>query len=125
LPTIRGNRTLLLHGLQNLLANVALYGRAGKWARIQARRHGASVKFTIEDRGAGISPEDLTRVFQSFYRGRGAKRANIAGLGLGLALVRRIVEAHDGKVELRSQQDVGTTVAFRVPIFDSDSKAAV
>lgn len=123
LPTIRGNRTLLLHGLQNLLANVALYGRAGKWARIQARRYGASVEFTIEDRGAGMSPEDLTRVFQPFYRGRGAKQANIAGLGLGLALVRRIVEAHDGNVELRSQHNVGTTVAFRVPILDPKSKA--
>jgi signal transduction histidine kinase len=123
LPAIRGNRTLLLHGLQNLLANVALYGRAGKWARIRARRHGASVEFTIEDRGDGMSPEDLTRVFQPFYRGRGARQANIAGLGLGLALVRRIVEAHDGKVELRSRPDAGTTVAFRVPIFDPESKA--
>jgi signal transduction histidine kinase len=124
LPAIRGNRTLLLHGLQNLLANVALYGRAGKWARIQARRQGASVEFTIQDRGAGMSPEDLTRVFQPFYRGTGAKQANIGGLGLGLTLVQRIVEAHDGKVELRSQHDVGTTVAFRVSIFDSNSKAA-
>ena len=124
LPAIRGNRTLLLHGLQNLLANVALYGRAGRWARIQARRHGGSVEFTIEDRGAGMSPEDLTRVFQPFYRGRGARQANIAGLGLGLALVRRIVEAHGGKVELRSRQEVGTTLAFRVPIFDPDSKVA-
>jgi signal transduction histidine kinase len=124
LPAIRGNRTLLLHGLQNLLANVALYGRAGRWARIQARRQGGSVEFTIEDRGAGMSPEDLTRVFQPFYRGIGARQANIAGLGLGLALVRRIVEAHGGKVELRSQHNVGTTLAFRVPIFDPDSKVA-
>jgi signal transduction histidine kinase len=123
LPPIRGNRTLLLHGLQNLLANVALYGRAGKWARIRSRRRGTSVEFTIEDRGAGMSPEDVARVFQPFCRGRGAKQANIAGLGLGLALVRRIVEAHDGKVELRSQRNVGTTVAFRVPIFDPNSKA--
>jgi signal transduction histidine kinase len=124
LPAIRGNRTLLLHGLQNLLANVALYGRAGRWARIQARRHGCSVEFTIEDRGAGMSPEDLSRVFQPFYRGRGARQANIAGLGLGLALVRRIVEAHGGKVELRSQHNFGTTLAFRVPIFDPDSGVA-
>jgi signal transduction histidine kinase len=122
LPAIHGNRTLLLHGLQNLLANVALHGRAGKWARIQARLHGAAIEFIIEDRGAGMAPEDVTRVFQPFHRGKGAKRANIAGLGLGLALVRKIVEAHNGKVELRSQHNVGTTVVFRVPIFDRDSK---
>ena len=125
LPAIRGNRTLLLHGLQNLLANVALYGRSGRWARIRARRRGATVEFIIEDRGAGMSPEDITRVFQPFYRGRGAKQANIAGLGLGLALVRRIVEAHDGDIELRSQQNAGTIVAFRVPIFDLYSKTAM
>jgi signal transduction histidine kinase len=124
LPAIRGNRTLLLHGLQNLLANAALYGGAGRWARIQARRNGATVEFTIEDRGAGMPAEDITRVFQPFYRGRGARQANIAGLGLGLALVRKIVEAHDGKVELRSQCGVGTTVVLRVPVFDPDSKAS-
>lgn len=123
LPAIRGNRTLLLHGLQNLLANVALYGRAGQWARIRAKRDGAAVEFTIEDRGAGMSPEDTRRVFQPFYRGRGARKANIGGLGLGLALVRRIVEAHGGNIELRSKRDVGTSVAFRVPIFDPGSKA--
>ena len=125
LPAIRGNRTLLLHGLQNLLANVALYGRAGRWARIRARRRGATVEFTVEDHGAGMSPEDITRVFQPFYRGRGAKQANVAGLGLGLSIVRRIIVAHDGDIELRSQREVGTTVAFRIPIFDADSKAAV
>jgi signal transduction histidine kinase len=122
LPVIRGNRTLLLHGLENLLTNVALYGRAGRWAQIRAKRQGTAVELSIEDHGAGMSPEDTARVFQPFYRGRGAKQANIAGLGLGLALVRRIVEAHDGQIELRSQRDAGTTIAFRVPILDRDSK---
>lgn len=125
LPAIRGNRTLLVHGLQNLLANVALYGQAGRWARIRARRCGATVEFAIEDRGAGMSPEEITRVFRPFYRGRRAKHTNIAGLGLGLAIVRRIVEAHDGDIELRSQHDTGTIVAFRIPIFNRDSKAVM
>jgi signal transduction histidine kinase len=125
LRAIRGNRTLLLHALQNLLSNVALYGHAGRWARIRARRLGDTVEFAIEDRGTGMSPEDSTRVFQPFYRGRGAKQANTSGLGLGLAIVRRIVEAHDGDIELRSQHNAGTIVAFRVPIFDPDSKAAI
>jgi signal transduction histidine kinase len=125
LPLIRGNRTLLLHGLQNLLTNITLYARAGKWARVRAVRRGSAVQFTIEDRGAGILPEETERVFQPFYRGKGAKQANVAGLGLGLALVRRIVEAHDGKIELRSQRGVGTAVAFNVPISNCDSRAAV
>jgi signal transduction histidine kinase len=125
LPPIRGNRTLLLHGLQNLLANIALYGRAGKWARVRAARRGNAVEFTIEDRGAGISPEEVRRVLQPFYRGQGAKQTNAAGLGLGLTLVRRIVEAHEGKIDLQSKRNVGTTVAFVVPIFESDEYRAL
>jgi signal transduction histidine kinase len=123
LPPIRGNRTLLLHGLQNLLTNIALYARAGKWARVRAVRCGNAVQFTIEDRGAGIPPEETERVFQPFYRGQGAKQANAAGLGLGLSLVKRIVEAHQGTVDLRSRRNVGTTVAFAVPIFDPEETA--
>jgi signal transduction histidine kinase len=125
LPLIRGNRTLLLHGLQNLLTNITLYARAGKWARVRAVRRGSAVQFTIEDRGAGILLEETERVFEPFYRGKGAKQANVAGLGLGLALVRRIVEAHDGKIELRSQRGVGTAVAFSVPISERDSQPVV
>jgi signal transduction histidine kinase len=125
LPPIRGNRTLLLHGLQNLLTNIALYARAGKWARVRAARHGRFVQFTIEDRGAGIPPEETERVFEPFYRGYGAKQANAGGLGLGLSLVKRIVEAHHGEIDLRSQRDVGTTVAFAVPIVDPDESGRV
>jgi signal transduction histidine kinase len=125
LPPIRGNRTLLVHGLRNLLANVALYGRAGKWARVRAARRGNAVEFTIEDRGAGISPEEVERVLQPFYRGQGAKQTNMAGLGLGLTLVRRIVEAHDGKIDLQSKRNVGTTVAFSVSIFEPDESKAL
>ena len=123
LPPIRGNRTLLLHGLQNLLTNIAHYARAGKWARIHAERRGNFVQFTIEDRGSGISPEETELVFQPFYRGQGARQANAAGLGLGLSLVKRIVEAHHGTIDLRSHRDAGTTIAFALPIVGVDESA--
>jgi signal transduction histidine kinase len=87
-------------------------------------RHGNTVQFALEDRGAGIPPEERERVFQPFYRGKRAKQENVAGLGLGLALVRRIVEAHDGEIELRSDRGVGTTIAFSVPIFDWQTSSA-
>jgi signal transduction histidine kinase len=120
LPTIRGNRTLLLHGLQNLLSNVARYGRSGKWARIRAERVRSEVVFTVEDHGDGIPPEEVARVFEPFYRGKRAKQTNLAGLGLGLSLVRRIVEAHAGKIQLRPEHNLGTTITFTIPICDQE-----
>jgi signal transduction histidine kinase len=116
LPAICGNRTLLLHCLQNLLTNVAKHGQSGKWARIRAAREGSEVAFTIEDRGDGIPSDDVAHVFDPFYRGAGAKQTRVAGLGLGLNLVRKIVEAHSGRIQLRSSRTSGTTVRFTVPI---------
>jgi signal transduction histidine kinase len=117
LAAIRGNRTMLLHGLQNLLTNVARHAQSGKWARVRVAQVGTSVLFTVEDRGQGIAPSEQARVFEPFYRGRQARQANAGGLGLGLSLVRRIVEAHRGRVELLSDGKLGTTVVFTVPVF--------
>jgi signal transduction histidine kinase len=119
LPGIRGNRTLLLHGLQNLLTNIARYGRAGKWARVAAARDGNNVKFTVEDGGDGMTPAEVARAFEPFFRGKRNKQMNLAGLGLGLSLVRRIIEAHGGRIELRSERNRGTTVVFTIPVFES------
>jgi signal transduction histidine kinase len=120
LRSIRVNRVLLLHALQNLLTNVARHGSSGKWARVQATREESKVVFTVEDRGDGIPSDEVARVFEPFYRGKGAKETRLAGLGLGLTLVRNIVEAHGGKIELRSKHNRGTTIAFTVPICDSE-----
>ena len=120
LPYICANRVLLLHALQNLLTNVARHGRSGKWARIRAAHEGSKVVFTVEDRGVGIPAEEAARVFEPFYRGKGAKETRQGGLGLGLSLVKKIVEAHGGMVELRSKGSPGTTIAFTVPICDAE-----
>jgi signal transduction histidine kinase len=108
----------LLHGLQNLLVNVASHGRSGNWARVSAARVGSEVAFTIEDKGNGVPPEEVAHVFDPFYRGRRAEQSGGAGLGLGLSLVKRVVEAHAGKIQLRSRRDLGTTIVFTIPILD-------
>jgi signal transduction histidine kinase len=116
LPAVRGHWTLLLHALENLLTNVAKHAHAGRWAQIRAVREGRYVLVAIEDRGDGIPSDEAARVFEAFYRGRRATTGQIAGLGLGLALVKRVAEAHSGTVTLRSKRGVGTLVELRIPI---------
>jgi signal transduction histidine kinase len=119
LPAIRGNRTLLLHGLQNLLTNVASHGRSGKWARISAKLIGSDVAFTVEDKGHGVPSDEATRVFDPFYRGKQARKTGQAGLGLGLSLVKRVVEAHSGTIQLRSRRGQGTAIVLTIPVSEA------
>jgi signal transduction histidine kinase len=75
------------------------------------------VRLAIADSGEGIAPEDLPHIWDRFYRADQAReRKGAAGLGLGLAIVRAIVESHGGSVEIRSAVGVGTTVAVLLPV---------
>jgi signal transduction histidine kinase len=120
LPAILGNRTLLLHGLQNLLTNVAKHGQAGKWARIRAARAGEGIVLSVEDRGNGIPADEAARVLDPFYRGARAKKAGVSGLGLGLSFVGKVVTAHSGRIQIQSGRGAGTTVTLTVPVAHSD-----
>ena len=74
-----------------------------------------SVTITIEDRGPGISAADLPHIFEPFFRGRAATDAQIQGSGLGLALVKHIVEAHGGAIEVDSAPAQGSTFRLLLP----------
>jgi two-component system sensor histidine kinase BaeS len=74
---------------------------------------GREVQIEVADRGEGIPAEDLSRVFEKFYR---RKRSRHRGSGLGLAIVRRIVEDHGGKASIKSTVGQGSTVTIEVPV---------
>ncbi|HEU5250890.1 MAG TPA: ATP-binding protein, partial [Thermoanaerobaculia bacterium] len=74
------------------------------------------VQIAISDTGVGIPESDLPFVFERFFRSDRARRAYKGGSGLGLSIVRWIVEAHKGKVEIESEVDRGTTVTVRLPL---------
>ena len=102
LPPIDGDRGALLHCLRNLLSNAAKHG-GGSAVRLTARpADHAMIELMVEDGGPGIDPADLPHVFEPFYRGARAKEDQVQGSGLGLSLVKKIVEAHGGKVEVKS-----------------------
>jgi len=115
LPAIRGDREALARALWNLLENAAKYSPVGSPVRVFAQRNGATVVIGVEDRGIGIPVNEQQRVFQKFVRGDEAKRAGIRGVGVGLALVKRIAEAHGGSVRLTSEVGSGSTFTLELP----------
>jgi signal transduction histidine kinase len=82
------------------------YAAAGGWVSVRAEaashRDGPRLSIAVEDRGPGISPDDLPNIFDPFYRGEAVRNSQIPGVGLGLSLVRRIIEAHHGSIEVKS-----------------------
>jgi signal transduction histidine kinase len=100
----------------NLLSNAIKYTPEGGTIRLGLRREGEVVIVTVSDTGCGIPPEDLPKLFQEFVRSSDPANRQVQGTGLGLALVKRIVEAHQGRVAIASEPGQGTTVTVRLPL---------
>ena len=120
LPAISGDSLALRHVLQNLLANAAKYGGAGRQpihisARTVPSAEEEQVEIRVRDQGSGIPPEEQKHVFDAFFRGRKAVQDQVHGTGLGLHLVKKIVEAHGGSVSLESEVGAGSTFVVRLP----------
>jgi signal transduction histidine kinase len=120
LPLILGDSTALRHALQNLIHNAAKYGMDGSnWIGVFARTvtgmDGTAVELRVEDHGPGIPAEERKHVFEPFFRGERALQHQIHGTGLGLNLVKKIVEAHGGTVDVESETGAGTSFVVRIP----------
>lgn len=114
LPRIVGDYDLLLLAIHNVLTNAVKYTRPGDSIRLTARMDDACLRIAIHDTGPGIAPEDLPYVMDELYRSAQVK--DIPGSGIGLSLVRRIVERHKGRIAINSKAGDGTTVTLCLPI---------
>ena len=115
LPPVLGDEQALRRVFQNLVSNAIKYGATGGWIGLRARASGREVLVTVADRGIGIEPAEQPRIFEPFYRAPGAIAAQIHGAGLGLSLVQRIVEAHGGRITLRSAPGAGSEFTVHLP----------
>jgi signal transduction histidine kinase len=116
LPAVLGDEVALRHAIQNLIDNALKYGAAdGNWIGITARPAASTVEIRIADRGPGIQRDEQARIFDAFFRGRRAIEDQIHGTGLGLHLVKEIVEAHGGTVAVESKQEKGAEFILRLP----------
>lgn len=114
LPPINADAAALSQAIQNLIVNSVKYSDGERWLRIAAKNGGGSVRIVIEDRGIGISKSDLKQIFEPFFRSREVVDAQIHGNGLGLSLVKQIVDAHGGRVAAES--DIGNGSKFTIEI---------
>jgi two-component system, OmpR family, sensor kinase len=105
---------LLRRALDNLLENAAKYSDGEITLGAKAER--GSLTLEVRDRGAGISPDDVKHLFTPFFRADRSRARQTGGLGLGLLLARRIVEAHHGTLEIESGAGHGTLARIRVPL---------
>jgi len=119
LPPLTGDPVALRHVLQNLLTNAAKYGGDGRWigisAAVESGDGGKQVVIRVRDKGQGIPPDEMKQIFDPFFRGRTARQDQIHGSGLGLSLAKRIVEAHRGKIAVRSAVGQGAEFSVSLP----------
>ncbi len=111
---IEGDPTLIQEIILNLVENAVKYGRPGTEVLVRTSEEPGRVRVTVTDKGLGIPAEELPRVAGKFYRGKGAAQAT-SGSGLGLYLAKYFVELHQGNLEIKSQEGVGTEVSFWLP----------
>ena len=112
-----GDESLLRHILGNLLTNAVKYSPSGSRVEFSARRDDAWVEFRVADHGIGIPEADHAHLFEAFHRGSNV--GDIPGTGLGLVIVKRCVDLHDGTIAMQSAPHQGTTFTVRLPLFGS------
>lgn len=128
LPVVMGDVAMLRRAVQNLLSNAIKYSGISRGLSVRVATappgHGQQVWLTVQDGGLGIDPAELPRIFQPFYRSRDARARQIRGTGLGLSLVRKIVEQHGGTVTVDSQPGHGSSFTIRLPVSEHATAGA-
>lgn len=114
-PPVWADPDRLRQVVQNLLINASKFTREGGEIVLKAREKDGSLVVEVRDNGPGIPEEDQKRLFQPYQRQLG-DREHLSGLGLGLALCRYLVEAHDGKIWVNSRVGKGSTFGFSIPL---------
>jgi two-component system phosphate regulon sensor histidine kinase PhoR len=118
LPQIRGNKEDLSRLLENLIGNAVKYTPSHGKIDIIAAKHNAHLTIRIQDNGIGIAKDELPKIFDQFYRAKNAVDKKISGTGLGLSIARKIVEDHNGYIEVESELGKGTTITVFLVALD-------
>jgi signal transduction histidine kinase len=116
LPALLADGDLIAQALTNLIANAIKYSPAKTEITVAARDEGPGLLVEVGDHGYGIAADVLPHIFEKFYRVPTVQDTDVPGTGLGLALVREIVELHGGRVTVHSEPGIGSTFSVRLPL---------
>jgi signal transduction histidine kinase len=114
-PMVRGDGRRLAQVFDNLIANAVKFSHVGGLIRVTAACDGRTWRIDVADTGIGIPPEDAAHMFGPFVRASNSRAAGIPGMGVGLAVVKALVERHGGRVEVESALDEGSTFSVFLP----------
>jgi signal transduction histidine kinase len=116
LPPVKADADRIRQVLTNLLSNAVKFSPYGAKVTVGARHEGDHVRLWVADRGVGIPPEAIPHLFGKFFRVDNEETRRVGGTGLGLALVKEIIEAHHGHVGVESVYGQGSTFTFTLPL---------
>lgn len=115
---VRGDTDRLRQVFDNLLRNAIKFSPGGEPLRVQLDETGAGFTVAVQDRGIGIPPDEMPKLFNRFARASNARKAKIAGTGVGLFIVKTIVERHGGNVAAQSTLGAGSTFSVALPAIE-------
>ena len=115
-PSINADSSAITQAINNLIDNAVKYSGDSKKVFVQAYNDEKSVVIEVKDFGLGIKKEDMDKVFDRFYRGGDELTRTVKGSGLGLTLVKQIVEAHKGSIQVESEPGKGSIFSMRLPL---------
>jgi signal transduction histidine kinase len=115
LPKLIADPNKIKQVIINLLSNAIKYNKLGGKITIKSFQNGEYLSFSIADTGPGISTEDMQHLFEKFYRVPGSEKL-ASGTGLGLSICKKIIDAHQGKIEVESSVGQGTRFIVSLPL---------
>lgn len=120
LPLVSMNVQMITQAVSHILTNAMQYSRPGGTITLKTTTQLVDnqgwVGLTVRDMGIGITPEELSRVFERFYRGRASRSLSVPGTGLGLAIAKEIIDRHGGRITVESKIEVGSEFSIWLPV---------
>jgi signal transduction histidine kinase len=113
---IEADREEIRRVYTNLISNAIKYNKDKGLIRIEARQEDGQIIIKIEDSGIGMKPEESERLFEEFFRAKNEYTRKISGTGLGMTILKKIVDEYDGKIKVNSEYEKGSCFEVRLPI---------